>query len=110
MNLEHDIERAVLATVMFSDLHPFGEEIRKLELHEEVFKFHFHKITVKVINAMRMKDIPISDELVAHYLRKNGIMHEDNFLSILTATPLGNMSTLRHYAGVLEESSLKGLI
>ena len=99
-----EIERALLATVMFADLHPYPDMINAIELDEEAFTMHYHKIVVKVINAMKAKGIGISYELVSYYLIRNNLFSEAAFTAIGTATPIGSVDLLEHYQLAVREN------
>jgi hypothetical protein len=96
---QHDFERSVLATIMFGDLMTELESknIECVELYEEWFDLHFHKVVVKTINAMRAKDVPTTYEMVLHYLDKNGLLDENRFIDIGTTTPLSYRSFIHYY-------------
>ena len=101
-----DFERSVLSTVMYH-AHS-GQPLGNTELYEEWFSSHFHKIVVKTINAMRAKDIPPADDLVYHYLDKNGLVRDVKnqvaFNDIITANPFGSSDVFGQYLNILKSS------
>ena len=105
-----EIERTVLASVMFSDIDDLGGVIATTELYEEWFTIREHKIIAKTINALLMKSLPTTMEMVLHTLDKNGlqdIMHA--VIDVCTSTPIGSPHTFNAYINVIKRNAANSI-
>lgn len=105
-----NIERALLATILRSDMMQQEEQNRidSAELYEEWFDHHPHKIIVKTINNLKMRSMPYYTEIVVDELHKHGYNLDDAVIDICTSTPM-TYGTFAKYYDVLKNSKKKSL-
>ena len=99
----YDIERAILSSVMQSDVYDL--DMAGVEIEPDIFADMFHKNVAKVITAMRAKSVPVTEELVAHYLGKNGLLDPERFFHILSVTPYASVVIVMALARVLKKEN-----
>lgn len=106
----YNIERALLATVLRSDMMQQEEQSRidSAELYEEWFSHHPYKIIVKTINSLKMKAMPHFMEIVVDELHKHGHNLDEVVIDICTSTPM-TYGTFAKYYDVLKNSKKKSL-
>lgn len=98
-----DIERAVLSSVMQSDA--YGLDMAAIEIDPDAFTDPFHRNVAQVISAMRAKSVPVTEELVAHYLQKNRMLDPERFMFVLTATPYASVSIVRSMVHIIKKEN-----
>lgn len=108
------IERALLATVLMHDTYTESESKRivAIELYEEWFSNHIHKIIVKIINHMKARAMPIYFELVRKEALSQGYNIDDILLSIISANTFSYNTFIAYYSDVRlsKKKSLQELI
>ena len=89
-NQEYLIECSIISTFVFSHHSNDNEKyLHSIDLREEYFLTHFHKLIVKEINDNKMKCIPIYSEYIEDQLRNNGTLDYQLWENILNANPFG---------------------
>lgn len=87
---EYDLERSILSTILFSH-HQFKDEefFNNVELKEEYFQHHFHKLIVKQINHNKALVIPFQEEYICDTMAENGTLDHNQWLNIMATNPFG---------------------
>ena len=102
------LERTILATYLFADTQLTDEEtnsIRSIELMEECFKEHYHKIIVGTINNLRATKKPYYFEYVVEEMQSKGIFNENAFNEIMFTNQI-TANTFHRYLVDFEGSSM----
>ena len=91
-NNEYFIEVSILSTVLFAHHQCKDEEyFNNLELKEEWFLIHFHKIIVRAINHNKAKALPIYEEFIADALSIRGQLDFELWTTIISANPFSKV-------------------
>jgi hypothetical protein len=88
---------------MFHDINDFNGAVNDIELYEEWFTTHGHKIIVKTINALKAKAMSTSMEMVLYQLERNQQYNAmEDVINACCATPVGSPHTFNSYLDVIK--------
>jgi len=86
-NLEYVIEKSIISTILFSHHQKEDEDyFNNIELKEEHFTDHFHKLVVKQINHNKAKGLNTHEDFITEAMSVNGTL-TNQMLEIMTANP-----------------------
>lgn len=104
--MQIEFERAVIATFLYADMSQAKQQIENVELREEWFTNHTHKLIAHAIN--HLKATGFYDEMtVKDYLSKNNSFDIHDLELCMTANIAGTIETLNNWIGRVKSSQLK---
>jgi len=103
--MKADIERSLIATLLNGD----KELLNSLELKEELFSVHLHKLIIKCVQWLLSKDKGITDEIVFYYISKNNQIDVNEWFRIVGCNPFASKNIVDEYMNILKEAG-KGRI
>ena len=96
-----DIERAILSAIIFD---PIIFKDIQLKIKKDDFYKPFHRTIYQSILTLHKKELPIDEEFIKKILVESGQWIEHEFLEILAANPISNISS---YIDAIVEYSVK---
>lgn len=86
-NIEYAIEKSILSTILFSH-HSKEDEayLNSVELYEEYFSDHFHKLVVRQINHNKALGLSTQEEFITNAMGIAGTL-TNQMLEIIAANP-----------------------
>ena len=95
-----NIERALISTLLHTD----RSVLSTVELKEDMFGVHLHKLIIKCVKWLISHDKEIDEEIVLYYIQKNNKIDLDEWLRILAQNPFGTKRTINSYLDILKDN------
>lgn len=90
---------------MLSDV--FDTDMSDIVISPDFFSDPNNKKTAAAIEALRAKDMPVSEEFVTNALIKNRAFNEQHFMWVLSATPYASKDIVEKMVATLKEERKK---